>query len=209
MSPQTADPILESLATALHQQGWYASTELVPLSLCDALYSDLKSLYETQALHKAQIGGGGERQTNASVRGDYIRWMEGDRPAEALFFGWIQQLMETLNRRLFLGMQSHEFHYACYPPSAGYDRHIDTFRGSDDRVLSFVLYLNPSWTPADGGQLSLFLPSEAAEKRVEIVPIFSQCAVFLSNQIPHQVNLTNSVRFSVTGWLKKSPLARF
>ena len=45
-----------------------------------------------------------------------------------------------------------------FPDAGFYHRHSDA-QNSSRRVLTAVYYANPEWTPADGGQLRLWLPS--------------------------------------------------
>ena len=92
-----------------------------------------------------------------------------------------------------------EAHYAVYEPDGFYKRHLDSFRGARNRVLSSVLYLNRDWHASDGGQLRIYAPdSEGVVETVQ--PEFGTLAVFLSEDIPHEVVPARRERFSIAGW---------
>lgn len=96
-----------------------------------------------------------------------------------------------------------EFHAAYYPPGTFYKKHLDVFKDrsqsmAPERIFSCVYYCNEEWCPADGGELKLYLQSEA----LEIPPLFNRLVIFFSGEVPHEVQATSSPRFSLTGWLK-------
>lgn len=51
-------------------------------------------------------------------------------------------LRVSLNRDLFLGLDSFEAHYAHYPVGASYETHVERHRHSNARVVSALIYLN-------------------------------------------------------------------
>jgi SM-20-related protein len=128
---------------------------------------------------------------NEGIRRDEIYWLE--RP-HAEF----EELRLLLNRDLFLGLRSLESHYAYYPPGGFYRRHVDRFRADDARTVSFILYLNENWKPADGGRLRLYLKNE----EVDIDPVGGTLVCFMSGEIEHEVLESRAPRFSYTGWMK-------
>jgi SM-20-related protein len=98
----------------------------------------------------------------------------------------------------------HEFHYAVYPKGTFYVRHLDTFRNDDRRKLSVVCYLNEKdWDPANGGELTLYLPGDSGEKALDIYPFPGRVVIFESQVLEHEVKpVKNGERYSITGWLK-------
>jgi SM-20-related protein len=109
----------------------------------------------------------------------------------------MEVLRVALNRRLFLGLDEVEAHYARYPPGAHYAKHRDRFRDDDARIVSFVTYLNPDWREGDGGELHLWLDSG----RLEITPdVGSLC--FLS-ELEHEVQPAIVERASIAAWLRR------
>jgi len=114
-----------------------------------------------------------------------------------------------LNRRLFLGVRGYEFHYALYRSGAGYQRHLDRFRGGaaapsgEVRKVSLVTYLNDlDWREGDGGELRLWVPLEGGgEREVTVAPAWGRTVCFESDRFPHEVLPARRARRSVTGWL--------
>jgi len=203
--------LFDELAEGLRARGWFASRALVPREICEALLGQLQEHRSQGLFKKAGIGQGARQQVISEVRGDFIKWIDDESPTEKeqSFLTWLAELEAQLNSRLFLGVSSHEMHYACYPPATGYQKHLDVFQADSRRVLSLVLYLNRDWKPSDGGELSLFSEADPNHLEIKIAPEFAQCAMFLSDKIYHQVEFTNRERFSVTGWLKKpAPMAK-
>ena len=57
-----------------------------------------------------------------------------------------------------LGLFEMEVCFAVYPPGGFYDRHLDSFAGARNRVVSLVAYLNEDWDEARGGALGPKVP---------------------------------------------------
>ena len=69
---------------------------------------------------------------------------------------------------------------------AFYKKHLDAFKGTNSRILSTVLYLNPGWLAGDGGELVLYHP--VSDEVLEVVtPDFGKMVIFLSEEFPHEV----------------------
>lgn len=150
----------------------------------------------------ARIGSAARLQRRDDIRGDSICWL--DDPvfeAEQSFLCVIEDLRLHLNREAFLGLFDHELHYACYPPGAGYARHVDQVRGPDLRRVSLILYLNEAWHPGDGGELRVF---DATGYR-DIEPVAGRLACFLTEGREHEVLPTQVDRMSISGWLRGRP----
>lgn len=155
----------------------------------------------------AEMGRGSERRLDPKTRGDSIFWLEPeDHPS---LFAALETFQQILNRELYLGLQNFECHLAHYPSGTRYDKHLDQHPGpsaaatalTGQRAVSFVLYLNKSWTPGDGGELKLYLPTTEL-----IEPHLGRMVVFLSDKIWHEVLLSNKDRWSLTGWFRQRRL---
>ncbi len=147
----------------------------------------------------AGIGRDAAYQHNLFVRGDRVHWPPIDDPGSAAYRAWTDNLRLALNRRLFLGLFDYEFHYARYPVGSFYRRHFDAFRGGGNRVVSSVLYLNPDWGDDHGGELVIH---GAGGEALRVAPRFGTLAVFLSEEIEHEVLPASRPRYSVTGWFR-------
>ena len=193
---------LDDIAAKLETTGYVLTRNLLPADLLDALLAHVRAMDEAK-FSRAGIGRETDFQVNKSIRTDEIHWLEGTHPATSQYFVWMERIRTGLNRRLFLGLFDYECNYAWYPEGAFYKTHLDTFRGTDTRVISTVLYLNPHWQPGDGGELVIYQPDQDGTlARVE--PRFGCMVFFLSGEFPHEVMKVNVPRYSVTGWFRKN-----
>jgi len=188
---------LETLATALEQQGYVVLPEGLPVDVAGTLMAYLEQV-DDGAFHSATVGRGDDQQRNRFVRRDAIHWLDEHHPALAPWREWTESLRVHLNQRLFLGLFSFESQLAHYRPGDFYRTHLDAFRGEANRVVSLVTYLNPDWQDGDGGELVLHTDFGA----VHVPPAYRTVALFLSEEMPHEVLPARRDRFSVAGWFR-------
>jgi SM-20-related protein len=62
-----------------------------------------------------------------------------------------------------------------------------------------ISYLNSNWKELDGGQL--LIHQETGDQKIS--PTQGKTVLFKSNELLHEVLVTNKRRMSVTGWLKR------
>lgn len=201
------DAMADALAQALEADGACVISGLPDPQLTAALREDLHRLLADAVLSAASIGRGDLRRQRADIRGDATLWLDhpGCGAAAAQFLVVMEALRVALNRRLFLGLDEVEAHYAVYPPGAGYARHRDRFvddglhhaHSAQTRVLSLVSYLNDDWRADGGGALRLHLPGG----RVDVAPSGGSSVCFLS-EIEHEVLPTTRERLSIASWMR-------
>jgi SM-20-related protein len=157
--------------------------------------------------HAASIGRSGTAECDASIRGDSICWLHEGAPTapERALFAQLEALCVALNGALFLGISEFEAHYACYPPGAGYVRHVDRFRDDAARVISLVLYLNDDWRDTDGGALRIYATRDANTPTCELPPSGGTLVAMRSDTLPHEVLPAITERWSIAGWLRRRP----
>ena len=190
------EPAIDLIAAALETAGRIVLPACLPPALSAALRQ--RAVAVEGGMSRAGIGRG--RSLNDAVRGDAIRWLGQDDAAEAAYLAWMERLRLGLNRRLFLGLFDYEAHFAVYQPGAYYRKHLDAFPGASNRLLTTVYYLNPQWTPADGGELRIYdLDGGLLEN---VAPEFGKMALFLSATHPHEVAATRQKRLSIAGWFR-------
>jgi len=190
----------DAIAAALEATGACVLLDFPHVTAGLLLARDLKRLQAMGALRTAAIGQGRQHQQHSDVRGDSTLWLDDPRCGQvaAHYLQHLHTLRTQLNRRLFLGLDEDEAHYACYPPGTSYQRHRDSFQHSDSRVLSLVSYLNEDWKPEHGGRLRLHLESGP----VEIAPTVGTGICFLST-IEHEVLPATRERLSIAAWMRK------
>lgn len=157
--------------------------------------------------HAATVGRAGAAGHDPTVRGDSICWLGGPASTapERALFGQLAALGAALNGALFLGIEEFEAHYACYPPGAGYVRHVDRFRDDAARVVSLVLYLNDAWRDTDGGALRIYAARDANTATCELPPRGGTLVAMRSDTLSHEVLPARADRWSIAGWLKRRP----
>ena len=191
----TSNNPLESISDAIAQSGWAVLTNAIPSSLAKGLHQVATEVVDYKT---ARVGRNKTHHENRFVRRDVTSWITGNGPAEAAWLRWTNQLRRHLNHSLFLGLEHFESHFAMYRPGTFYRRHLDTFSGEENRKLSLILYLNPSWLPSHGGELVIFDHNNRA--LVSVAPEMATLAVFLSEYHPHEVLPTYANRYSIAGW---------
>ncbi|WP_066629025.1 2OG-Fe(II) oxygenase [Labilibacter marinus] len=176
------------------------SNDFLSTELASHLKSNLLNLYKNEDLITAGIGNDRLLNYNKEIRSDKIFWLDRahDNIYENEFFDLIDSFVKYLNNTCYTGIKSHEFHYALYEKGTFYQKHIDQFKSDDRRVFTMIMYLNEGWTTADGGELKVY-----QESGIQLIsPENKKCVFFKSNELPHEVLLSNVSRSSVTGWLK-------
>lgn len=192
----------------LTTQNWSSSRTLFTPQFCFRLAQECQNLFQQGQLQPAHIGHGATKLQNAEIRGDSTLWFDeiSASPLQKIFLKHLSTLLERLNRSFYLSLKRYEAHFALYPPGAGYDKHIDNHRGSGARKITFILYLNESWQKGNGGELSLYDPTEENNMITQIEPTLGTFVLFRSELFPHQVEKCFKPRLSITGWLRDDAL---
>ncbi|MDX1653521.1 MAG: 2OG-Fe(II) oxygenase [Brumimicrobium sp.] len=152
---------------------------------------------------KAAIGSGRDEQIINEVRGDYTYWLDKKRDEQELrLFEVLDEVKRMINRYCFLSLSDYEFHLALYPKGSFYKKHLDQFRGRNNRMISMIIYLNKDWKPGDGGELKVYPEGKEAKT---ISPLENRCILFRSDTLLHEVLTANKSRKSVTGWMLYQP----
>lgn len=199
-----SDQLIENTAEALCSPGWVCLPDALPDGLSEALAEEAGELRQQRRLHEAAVGRGAAATVRPGIRRDRIHWLDGSSEAQRAFLEHMQQLRFGLNRALYAGLQEFESHFSHYPPGAFYKRHLDSFRDNDIRRVSCLLYLNPDWDLANGGQLRLFDPNAPGKVLAEVSPQLGTWVCFLSHVFEHEVCRANAHRHAIAGWMRRS-----
>ncbi|WP_300376274.1 2OG-Fe(II) oxygenase [Henriciella sp.] len=193
---------LSAIADDLATKGWSWQPGLLPETLTHALREELVARDAEADLEAAGIGREGEFQVDRSIRRTRITWFDGTTSAQKDFQIWSEGLRASLNRDLMLGLFDMEVCFAVYPPGGFYDRHLDSFAGARNRVISLVAYLNEDWDEARGGALAVWNEGASDEDApvARIIPEPGGVMLMLSEAIPHAVEVTREKRLGLAGW---------
>lgn len=203
----TANSVFEqtnylALADDLRNQGYAIIDHALPIELETALVKHLIELPRT-ALQTAGIGREQQQTVNNFVRRDQVKWIEAHHSeVEKAWLNHMENLRIVLNRQLLLGLFSYESHFAQYQPGDFYKKHLDSFKGNTNRVLSTVYYLNPNWQNEFGGELVIYDPVNQMQEIKRVSPELGRMVIFLSEEFPHEVLPADKTRFSIAGWFR-------
>lgn len=192
----------EKQIDALSAQGWFAQENFLNRDLCDALVADMKIRQQTGQMRAAAVGRGGDRVLAGDIRTDQTYWLNGQTVAQAQVLSLMDDLRHQLNRTLYLGLNNYEAHYAAYQAGGFYRKHLDSFKGKRNRIVSTVLYLTPDWHDCDQGHLVLYDPVDQDREIGRVLPRQGTLACFLSEDIPHEVLPPARERVSIAGWFR-------
>ena len=198
---------LDQICSALYQDGWSVVENFLSPPFTELLKQDLLSLDEQEKFHKAGIGREQDFVRREDIRSDRICWLDNINETQNLFMQMLDQLMTAINRRLFLGMNHFEAMYAIYEPGQFYKKHVDSFKGQRNRIMTLVFYLNPDWTPEKGGEFVLYPEVDDQGNSSDtpittLLPKAGTVAAFLSEDFPHEVLTAHDTRYSIAVWFR-------
>ncbi|MCM8528963.1 MAG: 2OG-Fe(II) oxygenase [Lentisphaeraceae bacterium] len=177
----------------------------LPQNLYKNLCREVRRQHMEGLTRPAKVGRLATARQNKKIRGDKIRWVSKELtpPSVHKVFDTIESLRESLKQNLYLPLHDSEYHFAVYPPGGYYKRHYDCHKGANNRVITFILYLNrKNWAAKNGGQLKVWHSKTETE---EILPIGNRLVVFSSPDFLHSVLPCHTNRCSLTGWFRRVP----
>lgn len=170
-------------------------------NLAKGLQKNILQLQQEELMTAARVGNDEVKDTNQKMRSDKIYWMDKSHQNiyEQEFLLQVEGFIDRLNSTCYTGINDYEFHYAVYEKGSFYKRHKDQFKNDNNRKYSLINYLNQNWVEDDGGQLLIY-QNETVQK---ISPELQTAVFFKSDEMEHEVSVSNRCRMSVTGWLKR------
>ncbi|MEO9495135.1 MAG: 2OG-Fe(II) oxygenase [Vibrio splendidus] len=187
---------MNQLIDALSTQGYFVWDDFLTQEEVVALRDCIPENWK-----KARIGRNDEVAREATIRSDKIQWVRRDMGEPAsLFLDKMEQIRLEANQAFFLGLFEYEAHFAKYEKGDFYQKHLDCFKGNENRRLTTVFYMNDEWSEEDAGELVVY---DLKDNHIATIPPKGgRLLVFLSEQFPHEVLPTNTERFSIAGWFR-------
>jgi SM-20-related protein len=165
------------------------------------LIEALKTEAEQLVMQPAGIGREAHHLHDNTLRQTRIAWLDGGSEAQRQFLDRAQALRVSLNRRFFLGLFEFEAQFGITDPGGFYKRHLDSFAGSRNRLVSLVTYLNTRWIHADGGELLIWRNAkDHGPPCATVWPEAGVSVLMLSEDIPHEVRPAAATRYAIAGW---------
>lgn len=187
---------MNQLIDALSTQGYFVWDDFLTQEEVVALRDCIPENWK-----KARIGRNDDVARKATIRSDKIQWVRRDMGEPAsLFLDKMEQIRLEANQAFFLGLFEYEAHFAKYEKGDFYQKHLDCFKGNENRRLTTVFYMNDEWSEEDAGELVVY---DLKDNHIATIPPKGgRLLVFLSEQFPHEVLPTNTERFSIAGWFR-------
>lgn len=173
----------------------FLSTELA-----NNLKQNLLDLNAKSLLLDAGVGNLDKVTYDGAIRSDSIYWLDKkhNNAFENEFFVQIETFIAYLNSSCYAGITGYEFHYSLYEKGDFYLKHLDQFKNNPSRKYSMISYLNANWEESDGGELLI----HQLNNNQKISPTQGKTVFFKSDELVHEVLVTQNTRMSITGWLK-------
>jgi SM-20-related protein len=191
----------ETLIASYLEDNIGIATQFISDELARQLRQNLLNLDIQNSLVAAGTGNEAKFVRNEKVRSDVIYWLDKSHNNfyETEFLKHIEAFITYLNESCYVGITSYEFHYSLYEKGSFYLKHMDQFQDNSSRAFSMICYLNDNWKMEDGGELCI----HQVGRNQHISPILGKTVFFKSDELEHEVLITNKRRMSVTGWLKR------
>jgi SM-20-related protein len=191
------ETIYKQICDALVSDGYIILEEALNPTLAQKLLTTAK---EMQNYKEAGISSSSALHLDKQRRRDKIVWLDEDGGGVSEFLSFTEGLRSYLNRTLYLGLRYYEAHFAHYEAGDFYEKHLDAFKNSKNRVVTTVYYLNEEWSEADGGELFIYDKEDRLIKKV--LPKQNTLVVFMSEEFPHAVDTAKKDRYSIAGWYR-------
>ncbi len=168
--------------------------------LIKQLTKNLLLLKNQNLLQAAGVGNAKKLQHNELIRTDTIYWLDKkhNNVYENEFLTQVEAFIVYLNQSCYTGITGYEFHYSLYEKGSFYRKHLDQFQNNSSRKFSLISYLNADWKTNDGGELCIY----QEHQNQTITPTQGKTVFFKSDELVHEVLVTQEQRMSITGWLK-------
>ena len=191
------ETLYEKITDALVHDGYVITEDALETELSRKL---LHLAQQENNYKEAGISSSDALHLDKQRRRDKIVWLDEDGGAISEFLLFTEGLREYLNRSLYLGLTYYEAHFAHYEQDDFYEKHLDAFKNSKNRVVTTVYYLNEEWSEDDGGELLIYDKEDNLLKKV--LPKQNRLVVFMSEEFPHAVAPARRDRYSIAGWYR-------
>jgi len=189
--------IINNILDALVKDGFIVIDEALDANLAKEL---LNFAREQNNYKQAGISSALDTHIDKTRRSDKILWLNEDNAVQSKFLDFTSRLQKSINQELYMGLSYYESHFAIYNEGDYYEKHLDSFKNSKNRVVTTVYYLNEQWNQSDGGELVIYDKNDNVLSKV--LPKQNTLIIFLSDKFPHEVLATNKTRYSIAGWFR-------
>lgn len=191
------EKLYSNITDDLVSEGYCILENAIETELSSKLLAFVK---KQNGFKEAGISASNKHHLDENRRRDKILWLDEDASVQSEYLEFMSGLQNYLNRSLYLGVSYYEAHFSIYDKGDFYEKHVDAFRDSKNRVVSLVYYLNEVWKECDEGELLIYNMNDELIKTV--VPRGNTLVIFLSEKFPHEVLIAKEKRYSIAGWFR-------
>jgi len=189
------EKLYSQITDALVNDGYIVIDNALELSLATQLAQTAKNITNYK-----QAGISHKSTLDKNRRKDKIHWLWAEDAVTCKYLEFATGLQNYLNRHLYLGIKYYESHFALYEKGDFYEKHLDAFKNSKNRVVTSVYYLNEEWQKENGGELVIYDKNDVQIKKV--IPHINTLVIFMSEEFPHEVLPASVKRHSIAGWFR-------
>lgn len=198
-----SDDRLKEIIRQIEESGFYTGDAFLDSDSILGWQQYLEKQSEQNLFRESAIGRKGHQTKNADIRSDRILWIHEFSNETYAIGEWLTALSTELKNYFRLPVDDIEAHFAIYPAGAHYGKHSDNGKGLNNRLFTFIFYLNPNWNPGDGGELVIYDPKNSEKELHRIEPRGGTFVLFRSDLFHHEVLLAHKPRYTFTGWLRR------
>eukprot|EP00621_Florenciella_sp_RCC1693_P010524 CAMPEP_0182527704 /NCGR_PEP_ID=MMETSP1323-20130603/4022_1 /TAXON_ID=236787 /ORGANISM="Florenciella parvula, Strain RCC1693" /LENGTH=1032 /DNA_ID=CAMNT_0024736727 /DNA_START=238 /DNA_END=3336 /DNA_ORIENTATION=+ len=208
--------VADGVASALNSLGCAVCDAFLAPETITGVRDEIRTLerhYKASEIWVGKDSDIGAQITVPRVRGDKVLWVN-DLSIQQSSMTHTQTMLASIDRLVFreLGSRVQRLRHlsertdpmlAIYPGGGSrFQKHIDN-TARDGRRLTVLCYLNPEYTPADGGALRVLecgSPEDGGMTALDVAPVAGRLAMFYADEMPHEVRPAHGMRHAMTVW---------
>lgn len=198
-----SDDRLKEILGQIEESGFYTRDAFLNSDSVKTWKRYAQRLNDTNQFRDSAIGKHGHENKNSDIRSDKILWIHEFTGETQVIGDWLRDLSIELKNHFRIPIADIEAHFSIYPAGAHYSKHLDNGQGVNNRLFTFIFYLNPNWQAGDGGELVIYDSKNPEQKLCQIEPRGGTFVLFRSDMFHHEVLAAQAPRYTFTGWLRR------
>ena len=191
------EPHLHDLTSFYSKNFYWTTPHFIDEEVLQNLLKYAEEKDQEGLFKPATIGKGKLKKRITDIRSDSIFWIDDfSTPQGKVIFHIFDGLSEIIRKEFYQPVKRFECHFAKYEPGCFYKLHKDRHKEKPGRLVTCVLYLK-----GDLGQSGELILYDENLKPIRIQPEPGRIVLFDSS-LEHEVLVTQSNRWSLTGWLR-------
>jgi len=198
-----SDDRLKEILGQIEESGFYTNDAFLDSDSVLSWKQYVENLSQQNQFRESSIGKKGHEVKNTNIRSDKILWVHEFINETQSIGTWLHDFSIELKNYFRVPIDDIEAHFSIYPAGSHYGKHIDNGTGLNNRLFTFIFYLNPNWQPGDGGELVIYDPKNSEQEILQVAPRGGTFVLFRSDMFHHEVLEARVPRYTFTGWLRR------